>query len=460
MNRRTFLQSLTASALTAAAQPGVRQPNILFILMDDLGWADLGCYGSRFYETPNLDRLASQSLRCTDAYAACPVCSPTRASIMTGKWPGRLHLTNFLVGRSPRPYARMIPPEFRHELPLEEVTMAERLKERGYATAEIGKWHLGGDGFTPDKQGFDLSFSTGGRHLEGEWNVQPPHQVSPEDRAVRLTREAERFIDANKGKPFFVYLAHHLPHIPLEARSEIITKYEKKTPSNGQYHPVYAAMVETFDTLIGRVLKKLDDTGLASNTIVIFTSDNGGLSAREFENKPATSNSPLREGKGHLYEGGIRVPLIVRWPGVTKAGSVSKYPVCTVDWVATLTGGSGTDGQNILPVLRGGSLPQPRPLFWHYPHYSNQGGDPGAAVRLGDLKLIRFYGDGHEELYDLGKDLGEKNDLAAKMPAKRKELAGMLDRWLKEIDAAMPTPNPKYDAAREQQGLRWVPKSE
>ena len=452
MNRRTFLQSIAATPL--AAQTGSRPPNILFILMDDLGWTDLSCYGSKFYETPNLDNFAAESIRFTDAYAACPVCSPTRASILTGKYPGRLRLTNFIPGRSPRPYAKLIPPEFEQQLPLSETTLAEMLKARGYATAEIGKWHLGNQGFTPDKQGFDLSFSTAGRHLAGTWKVQAPHQARPnEDRADRLTDEAIAFIQAHRDKPFFIYLTHHLPHIPLEARSELIEKYKKKQRVGGHYEPVYAAMIETFDTLIGKLLKSVD----ASNTVVIFTSDNGGLTAREFEDKPTTSNLPLREGKGHLYEGGIRIPLIVRWPGVTRPGSVSDVPVSTVDWVATLTGQSnGTDGESILPVLRGNRPSRPRPLFWHYPHYSNQGGDPGGAVRLGDFKLIRFYEDDRRELYNLREDPGEKVDLAAKMPAKRNELAALLDNWLKEINAAMPTPNPKYDPKRQTEGLRWV----
>ena len=454
MNRRAFLQTLAAAPV--AAQTSARQPNILFILMDDLGWADLGCYGSKFYETPNLDRLASEGLRFTNSYAACPVCSPTRASIMTGKYPGRLHITNFIPGRSPRPYAKLIPPEFEQQLPLAETTLAEALKAKGYATAEIGKWHLGNDGFTPDKQGFDLSFNTAGRHLAGTWKVQAPHQARPgEDRADRLTAEAAEFAKKNSGKPFFIYLTHHLPHIPLEAHTEQVEKYKKKTPSNGQYEPVYASMIETFDTLIGKLLKRLPD-----DTVVIFTSDNGGLTAREFEDKPTTSNLPLREGKGHLYEGGIRTPLIVRWPGVTKAGTVTDVPVSTVDWFATLTGESKVhDGESMMPVLRGQRPARPRPLYWHYPHYSNQGGDPGAAVRLGDYKLIRFYDDERRELYNLREDPGEKVDIASKMSAKVKELDGLLSKWLKDINASMPTPNPKYDQKRETEGLRWVKKT-
>ncbi|HYO82781.1 MAG TPA: sulfatase [Bryobacteraceae bacterium] len=459
MDRRLFLQTFAAASMMQA-QNNARKPNIIFILMDDLGWADLSCYGSRFHQTPHLDRFASQGMRFTEAYAACPVCSPTRASIMTGRYPGRLQLTNFIPGRSPRPFAKLVPPEFQQQLPLAENTLAERLKAQGYATAHIGKWHLGGTGFTPDLQGFDLSFSTGGRHLAGTWTVQHPHQPRPEeDRADRLTLEAERFIEANRARPFFLYLAHHLPHIPLEARSEISARYEKKQPSNGQYHPVYAAMLETFDSLIGRLLKKIDNTGLIGNTVVIFTSDNGGLTAPEFANKPTTSNRPLREGKGHLYEGGIRVPLLVRWPGVTKPGSTTSEPTSTVDWVPTLTGEGGTDGKSILPLLRGSAPSKPRPLFWHYPHYSNQGGEPGAAVRLGDHKLIRFYADDRKELYNLREDPGEKSDLSAQLPARTKELAALLNSWLSDIGAAMPTANPNHDPRRETEGLRWVPRS-
>lgn len=471
MRRRDFLAVLGAVPLAAQRQASAK-PNIVFILTDDLGWTDLGCYGSKFYETPNIDRLASQGMLFTNGYAACPVCSPTRASIMTGKYPGRLRVTNFIPGRSPRPYARLIPPEFEQQLPLAETTIAETLKAHGYSTAEVGKWHLGGAGFGPDRQGFDLSYSTSGRHLAGTWNVQAPHKPDPEkDRADALADQAVAFIDANRDKPFFLYLSHHLPHIPLEARQELIAKYEKKlqaprfqsareSKAPAQNHPVYAAMMENLDRCVGRVLKKLDDTGLTSRTIVVFTADNGGLTAPEFENRPTTSNAPLREGKGHVYEGGTRVPVIVRWPGTVKPGSRTDTPVSSVDWYATFTEITGapaakTDGRSILLALRGTAL-KPRPLFWHYPHYSNQGGSPGGAVRLGDYKLIQFYEDNHLELYNLREDPGERIDLASKMPAKRDELNGLLQAWLKEIDAVMPTRNPKHDPARETEGLRWV----
>lgn len=474
LTRRRFL-GLTAAAGMARSQQETK-PNIVFILMDDLGWADLGCYGSTFYETPNLDRLAREGMRFTNAYSACPVCSPTRASIMTGKYPARLRLTNFIPGRSPRPHAKLIPPEFEQQLPIAESTIAELLREQGYATAAIGKWHLGGPQYSPNKQGFDFAFVTAGRHLAQGWKVDGPFQPRPdEDRAERLTEEAGAFVAKNHSRPFFLYLTHHLPHIPLEARRELVAKYQDKLNSPkfrssreskgpAQNHPVYAAMIENADQLIGRLMKKLEETGVAGRTVVIFTSDNGGLTAPEFEDRPTTSNAPLRDGKGYLYEGGIRVPLIVRWPGTVKPGSRCDVPVSSVDWYPTLASMTSTrdvavnsrDGADITPLLRDPRASGAHPLFWHYPHYSNQGGAPGGAVRLGDYKLIQFYEDHHLELYNVREDPGERYELSGKLPAKRDELNKLLQNWLGGTKAVMPVENPKYDAARQLQGLRWV----
>jgi len=456
----------------AVSGPGgtaASKPNIIFILADDLGWRDLGCYGSAFYETPHLDRLAAQGMRFTDAHAACPVCSPTRASILTGKYPARLHLTDYIPGAR---RGRLNPAPYLHHLPLEEFTVAEALKEAGYATAFIGKWHLGETEFYPERQGFDVN-------LGGCEKGHPPSYFSPyqiptlpdgpkgEYLTDRLTDEALKFIEGAKGRPFFLYLSHYAVHNPQQAKAELIQKYKAKAaslpPPAGpeflpererqarqiQNQPVYAAMVESLDESIGRVMKKLTELGLEKETIVVFTSDNGGLSTSEGS---PTSNVPLRAGKGWLYEGGVREPLVVKWPGVTKPGSVCRESMTSTDYYPTFLEMVGlprrpqqhVDGRSIAPLLKGGRLPE-RPLFWHYPHYGNQGGRPGGAVRLGDYKLIEWYEDDRIELFNLREDLGEQHDLAAKMPEKAAALRQLLRDWRKRVDALMPTPNPDYN---------------
>jgi arylsulfatase A len=473
MNRRTFLSATAGGVLARAAEPS--RVNFVFLLFDDMGWADVGYQGSDFYETPNIDRLASQGVRFTNAYAACPVCSPTRASIMTGKYPARVGITNFIPGNQGRKFAKVMAPAFRQELPLEEVTLPEALGAGGYTSGHFGKWHLGGDRFGPDKQGFATSFVTGGPHLYPRWTLNPPHQVREnEDRADRMTEEGERFLEANRARPFFLYLPYNLPHIPLEARAPLIAKYEAKlnTPKfrgrrdaqgPSQNHPVYAAMMENADTAVGRILKKLDELRLAERTVVVFGSDNGGLSAPEFQKRPTTSNAPLREGKGHCYEGGIRVPLAVRWPGVVKAGTVSDAPVCSIDYYPTMLeiagqsvpAGQAPDGVSLVPLLKSGRRPRRDTLYWHYPHYSNQGGRPAGAIRQGNWKLIEFYDADQVELYDLAKDPGERDDLARKSPDRAAKLRGMLQEWRRSVNADMPRPNPAYDPKRENEGLAW-----
>jgi arylsulfatase A len=477
MNRRHFLKTLGASALAMPALPAGRRPNFVFLLMDDLGWADLGYSGSDFYETPHIDRLAAQGMRFDHGYAAAPVCSPTRAGIMSGKWPARVGVTNFIPGRSPRKHARLLPPEFNQQLALEEVSMAEALKAGGYATGYVGKWHLGGGGYSPERQGFDFTYATAGPHMAGTWRVAPPHKPSEgEHQWEALTTQSERFIEANRERPFFLYLSHHIPHIPLESTAELIAKYQAKlrTPKfraraeergPAQNNPVYAAMLEAMDDSVGRLMRKLEETGAASNTVVIFTSDNGGLSAPEFENRPTTSNAPLREGKGHIYEGGIRAPLLVRWPDAVKAGSASEVPVSSVDFYPTMLDAAGVrgeashrlDGESIVPLLGGRGRLRRDALYWHYPHYSNQGGDPAGAVRQGDWKLVELYEGNRLELYNLRKDPGERDNLAGSMPARARRMRDMLHAWRKDVNAQMPTPNPDYDPARQRQGLRWVP---
>jgi arylsulfatase A len=433
--------------------------NFVFILIDDMGWRDLGCYGSTFHETPNIDRLAGQGMRFTDAYAACPVCSPTRASILTGKYPARLHLTDYLTGRSDRPSQKLLRPKVRQYLSLDERTIAKELKERGYVSASIGKWHLGGEAYSPVKHGFDVNVggTITGSPPGGHFHFRTPTLTARDDKEYltdRLTEEAEKFMEQNKERPFFVYLSHYAVHIPLEAKKHLLAKYQAKAkPSDGQTNALYAAMVESVDDSVGRVMKKLEQLGIADRTVVFFTSDNGGLSVEEGPNTPATSNAPLRAGKGFLYEGGIREPLIVKWPGVTQPGSMCRIPVCSIDFFPTMLQMAGAtadstlvDGVSLVSLLRQTGEWKREALYWHYPHYSNQGGRPSGAIRQGDFKLIEFIEDGRRELYNLREDIGEKSDLAASMPGKAETLHAMLKTWRRSVSAQMPTPNPGYKA--------------
>jgi arylsulfatase A-like enzyme len=439
--------------------PGPAKPNFVFILIDDLGWKDLGCYGSTFHETPHIDRLAAQGMRFTNAYAAAPVCSPTRASILTGRYPARLHLTDFLTGRADRPSQKLLRPHALQYLPLDEVTVARALKPLGYASASIGKWHLGTEPYYPERHGFDVNIggTVTGSPPGGYFRFRTPSLAARTEHEYltdRLTEEAERFIERNRERPFFLYLAHYAVHIPLQAKESLVAKYQAKARSaNGPHNAIYAAMVESVDAGVGRIMKRLADLGLAGRTVVFFFSDNGGLSVREGPDTPATSNAPLRAGKGYLYEGGIREPLVVRWPGVTRPGSVCDVPVCSIDFYPTIREAAGgqpdarrrIDGISLMPLLREEGGWSREALYWHYPHYSNQGGRPCGAIRRGRFKLIEFYEDGRLELYDLKADPGEGHDLASKMPDKAGQLHAMLAAWRKAVDAQMPTPNPHYD---------------
>jgi arylsulfatase A-like enzyme len=451
----TCLAAGEPANLAAAERP---KPNFVFILIDDLGWRDVGCNGSTFYHTPNIDRLAARGVRFTNAYAACPVCSPTRASILTGKYPARLHLTDWLPGRADRPSQKLLRPRIKQHLPLEEVTLARALKAAGYRSASIGKWHLGGPAYYPEKHGFDVNVggTQTGSPPGGYFLFKTPTMTArsaTEYLTDRLTEEAEKFITRNKDRPFFLYLAHYGVHIPLQAKKDLIARYKARArPENPQHNALYAAVVASVDESIGRVVKKLEELKLADRTVIIFSSDNGGLSVKEGPNTPATSNLPLRAGKGYLYEGGIREPLLIRWPGVTKPGRVCDVPVSSVDFYPTILEIAGVkprphqvlDGVSLVPLLRGRGTLKRDALFWHYPHYSNQGGKPGGAVRKGDFKLIEFYEDGKLELYNLKKDIGEKTILAAQMPGRVKELHRLLKEWRKAVGAQMPTPNPDY----------------
>lgn len=440
----------------AADEP--QKPNVILIVLDDFGWADLGCYGSTYHETPNIDALARRGMRFTNAYAACPVCSPSRAALMTGKDPARLHLTDWLPGRTDRPSQKLRRPTIRQELPLEEITLAESLKPAGYASASVGKWHLGGPPFWPEHQGFDRNVggTETGSPPGGYFHFKTPSMQAHNDAEYltdRLTDEAIGFIEEHRARPFFLYLPHYAVHIPLQARRDLEDRYRAK-PSNGspQHNPIYAAMIQSVDEGIGRLIKRLDQLGLADRTAIVFTSDNGGLSVKEGPNTPSTSNSPLRAGKGYLYEGGIRVPLIVTWPGVSRPGSTCDAPVSgqdlhpTILQMAGVTPAAGQiiDGESLVPLLKGTGNLRRDAIYWHYPHYSNQGGKPGGAIRQGNLKFIEWYEDGRGELYDLAADPGERTDLAAARPSDATRLRDRLARWRESVAAQMPTPNPDY----------------
>ncbi len=433
----TFPQTLSRAA-DRAETPS--RPNIVLIFADDLGIKDLSCYGRKDQQTPNLDRFALQGMRFTSAYSAAPVCSPSRAAILTGKCPARLNLTNFLNGRADAPSQRLLQPRIEGQLPLEEVTLAELLKKFGYSTGVFGKWHLGGRGFTPQAQGFDVAFV-------------PPTKSEPTlenggKGEYAITAAAEKFIEDHRDQPFFCYVPHNCPHVPLAAAPELIEK------NRGAFNPVYAAMVETLDDAVGRLVAKIDALGLANRTIIVFTSDNGGLHVFELPNSPATLNSPFRAGKGFLYEGGLLEPMIVRWPGVVAAGSVCETPVVLTDLFPTFLSAAGddvaktigpVDGLDIVQLLRGESLPS-RALFWHLPNYTNQGSRPSGAIRDGDWKLIEQFEDDSIELYNLAHDPGEEHNLAASDPRRAAELLDKLRGWRTTVGARMPVPNPSFDA--------------
>ena len=460
---RFFLFATLSLAAIVCASPltAAEKINVVLIVADDLGQRDLGCYGSTFYKTPHIDRMARDGLRFTDFYAACPVCSPTRASIMTGRYPQRVGITDWLPGRPDRSDQKLRRPPLPMQLPLEEVTVAEALKAAGYATGHIGKWHLGGDGFGPKEQGFDVNI--GGDHtgtarsyfapFRNKQGAMPGLETAPAGEYLtdRLAAEAERFIEANKDRPFFLYLPHYAPHTPLRAKPEIQAKYTVKPRAGTQSNPAYAAMVESLDEAVGRVLRKLDGLNLGERTLVLFTSDNGGLATTEGGPTGATFNGPLREGKGFLYEGGIRVPLVVRWPGVVTPGTVTDQLACSIDFFPTVLEASGgrqpsevkLDGVSLLPVFRGEKLPD-RAIYWHYPHYANHGSKPGGAVRHGNFKLIEHYEDGRRELFDVTKDVSESRNLVTDRPEVVRELAAKLAAWRTAVGAKMMAPNPEY----------------
>lgn len=431
-------QFVTSSSL-AADESKKSPPNIVFILADDLGINDLHCYGRQDHRTPNLDRLANQGMKFTQAYAQ-PLCSPTRATLMTGKNNARLHITTYLPGRPDCVAQRVLHPKIEQQLPLSEKTLGEYFRALGYATGYVGKWHLGGAKFLPPDQGFEL-------YHPGQANTKPSAAEGGKGE-YDLTATAIRFVEANRDRPFLLYLAHNNPHIPYTAAAERIAD------NRDAFEPTYAAVIETLDDAVGRLLTKLDELQLADSTVVVFTSDNGGLHVPEGPHLKTTHNTPFRAGKGYLYEGGIRVPLMVRWPGQVPAGSVVATPVTSYDMLPTLVRIAGgqppadIDGVSLVPLLTNKDKLVERSLFWHMPHYSNQGGRPGAAVRQADWKLIEWYDSDKVELYNLAEDNSESTNLADQHPQRVTELRRQLADWRKSIDAQNNRPNPKFDATQ------------
>jgi arylsulfatase A-like enzyme len=490
----TALLLAPLAALHAAEPKPPNKPNVIVILSDDLGWADLGCYGSTFHESPNLDKLATQGMRFTQAYSSSPYCSPSRAATMTGRHPARLKITDYIPSNGKS--GKFLPAEMRMELPLEETTIAEVLRHAGYATWHVGKWHLGDVGFYPQDQGFQVN-------IAGHACGLPPSYFwpygNPNDEAVpqpkgknyhsrgvpgvvtggkegehlcdRLTSEAIKLIEQRKPEqPFFLYLPFYDVHTPIMAQPELIAKYRAKAAKLGlpaekavstyeegsiahgtdrlrklpelQANPTYAAMIETMDTNVGRLMAKLAELGIADKTLIIFTSDNGGHSV--------TSNRPLRGGKGWLYEGGVREPWIVKWPGVTKPGSTCDVPIINTDILPTVLEVAGLpqrpelhkEGVSFADLLKGETKPLHDALFWHFPHYGNHGSGPCSSVRVGDWKLIEWLEDDSAELFNLATDLPEKNDVAAQHPKIVQQLRERLHAWRKETGANMPRPKP------------------
>lgn len=426
-------------ALGPIALSAPEKPNIVVILADDLGINDLSCYGRKDHPTPAIDQLARQGIRFTSAYCAQPICSPSRAALLTGKCPARLHLTNYLPGRPDAPSQKLLQPVIEGQLPLEEVTLAETLREAGYSTACIGKWHLGGEGFGPLEQGFDFAFA-------GRARTRPSESEGSKGE-YELTTQAEQWIEAQKDHPFFLYLAQNSPHIPFEAS-------EQDVKANAQaLNPAYAAVIGHLDKCVGRMLAKLDALRLAEKTMVVFASDNGGLHVLEGGGSPSTLNTPYRAGKGFLYEGGVRVPLIVRWPGTVAPGTISDTPVLLADLMPTLLEAAGIDsakaigpldGVSLVKTLGGDPLPA-RTLYWHFPHYTNQGSRPAGAMREGNWKLVEDYERSSAELYDLALDPGETLDLAAAEPERVTKMRSKLAAWRVSVGAQEMEPNPQFD---------------
>lgn len=445
-----ILLAIFLAAVTLAAQ---QRPNVVFVLVDDMGYADTSPYGNSYHKTPHVAELARNGMRFTQAYAAAPNCSPTRASILTGKWPARTGVTQYLPGNH-FPWAKLLQAELPPGLPLDETLLAEPLHAAGYSTASVGKWHLGGGPYLPEKRGFDLNFAGGhwGSHnsmfapYKGEPILSDPPGTFLTD---RLWTFCDAFLEANQESPFFLYLPLYSVHAPIEAKQSRIDGYAGRSDPTGRNNATYAAMVEGVDWIVGQLTAKLDALGLSQNTAVFFFSDNGGVPSRAF-------NGPLRSGKGWLYEGGIREPLIVKWPGKIAVGAVESTPVTSIDFYPTILEMTGAadaeghqfDGVSLLPLLTGAGSLEPRTLYWHYPHYSNAGSPPSGAIREGDLKLIEWFEDGRLELFNLGADVSERHDLAQERPAEARRLHAKLAAWREQVGAKPALPNPNYAPAK------------
>jgi arylsulfatase A-like enzyme len=466
-----------------------RRPNVLFILADDFGNHDMSSMGSNFYETPNLDNIANEGMIFTNGYATCQVCSPSRASIMTGTFPARHGITDWIGAktgedwRKANRFNQLLPPEYEHNLNAAHTVLPEAMKEAGYKTFFAGKWHLGGKGSWPTDHGFDIN--------AGGWDVGSPHggYFSPyknpnlenkkdgENLSMRLANETVDFIRAHKDSLFFAYLSFYAVHSPIQTTQEKWSKYRQKATEAGiaptgfemghflpirqvQDNPVYAGLVEAMDDAIGVVMNSLEELGLEDNTIVIFTSDNGGVAAGDAF---ATSNLPMRAGKGYQFEGGIREPYFIKVPWLNTTGKSCDIPVSGTDFYPTILELIGADskpvehidGISLVPLLEGKQI-ESRPLIWHYPHYGNQGGEPSSVIREGKWKLIHYYEDGREELYNLEADMSETTNIAANNQEKVKELSENLFAFLNEVGARFPEKDPLYDAEKEKQYLEKV----
>ncbi len=467
----------------------MKRPNIVFILADDLGWNDLGADGSTFHESPHIDRIAHEGMRFTQGYAACQVCSPSRASILTGKYPPRHGITDYIgapsgeAWREAGRFTRMLPPEYRHGLRADEFTFAQALRRSGYRTFYAGKWHCGGEDACPEDFGFEINKGgwKAGSPIGGYFAPWTNPKLEPgpdgESLPLRLGRETAQFIADHRDEPFLAYLSFYSVHGPIQTSRDRWEKFRGKAAAQGmpgrrfifdrnlpvrqvQDCPIYAGMIEAMDEAVGLVLDALDGYGLAGNTIVCFTSDNGGVSSGD---SYSSSMLPLRGGKGRQWEGGIREPLYFRFPGVIDAASTCHVPVSGIDFYPTLLELAGIsvpreqviDGRSIVPLLQGRQDREiaGRDLFWHYPHYGNQGGDPSSIIRSGSWKLIHYHEDRHDELYDLESDPGEQNDLFARCGARVSVLRRRLDSWLAGVGAGFPVPDPEYDAEREKARL-------
>ncbi|WP_416866475.1 MAG: sulfatase [Imperialibacter sp.] len=462
-------------------QKAVKKPNILFILVDDLGHKDLSATGSNFYETPNIDKIADGGMVFTQGYAASRVCSPSRASIISGRFTARHGITDWIGAkygedwRSLNRFDKLLPADYTHYLPHEYVTLPETLKENGYKTFFAGKWHLGDRGSYPENHGFDINLAgwDKGSPMGGYFSPYENPKISDgpkgENLSIRLAQETARFIESHKDSTFFAFLSFYAVHGPIQTNEEKWAKYRTKAEQMGlaengfemesvlpirvtQDNPVYAGLVETMDEAVGIVLDKLKSLGLDENTIVVFTSDNGGVSSGD---NFSTSNLPLRGGKGCQWEGGTREPFFIKVPWLNSNGAKSNTPVINTDFYPTLLElakiplkpSEHIDGVSLVPLLEGKSIAE-RPLYWHYPHYGNQGGEPSSVIRLGDWKLIHYWEDGREELYNLKSDEAERNNLASQENEITKQLSQQLLGWLKEVNAKLPVPDPEYDPAK------------